>query len=256
MLPRSVVSSAIVLGVLVLADVGHAEQRRPPPAGEETPEVLPPAGGGGSSGSGPATDVPEKKLPSTPAAGYAYGDKATASSRSTPHARYRTRGPVVNIPGFEQTADGGSRLFVQLSQSVPVEERKGQGTITYVLKGASPRVWNNTNALVTVHFNTPVSRARLVPQGQDVHFIVELRSAATPTWKMTESADKSALLTIDFPKGDFLQSGVETPPSDEQAPIARAAPKAGRSKQGGKKPAPAPAKKEPAAGAPNPGPKP
>ncbi|MCW5831782.1 MAG: hypothetical protein KIS78_04935 [Labilithrix sp.] len=48
-------------------------------------------------------------------------------------------------------------------------------------------MWNNTNALVTVHFNTPVARARLVPRGQDLHFIVELRSAATPTWKMSES---------------------------------------------------------------------
>ncbi|MBN9165444.1 MAG: hypothetical protein J0I07_31080, partial [Myxococcales bacterium] len=168
MLPRSVLSSAIVLGVLVLAQPGMAQQ---------PPDVMPPPADSG--GSGPASEVPEKK-PSGPTAGYAYSDKPTASSRS-PHARYRKSGPVVNMPGFEQTADGGSRLFVQLSQNVPVEERKAQGSITYVLKGASPRVWNNTNALVTVHFNTPVARARLVPHGQDLHFVIDLRAAATPT---------------------------------------------------------------------------
>lgn len=209
MLPRSVLSSVLVLGALALAAPGLAQQR-------ETPEVLPPPADnadGAGGGSGPASEVPEKKAPSTPMAGYAYGDKPTASSRVA-RTRYRSRGPVVNMPGFEQTADGGSRLFVQLSQSVPVEERAAQGSITYVLKGASPRVWNNTNALVTVHFNTPVARARLVPRGQDLHFIVELRSAATPTWKMSESTDKTSTLTIDFPKGEYLPAGGEVGAAD------------------------------------------
>lgn len=250
MVHRSVLSSAIVLGVLALTEPALAQQRRSPPAGEklQTPEVLPPAeGSGATGGSGPATDVPEKKAPSTPAAGYAYTDKPRASRAST-HTRYRTRGPVVNLPGFEQTPEGGSRLFVQLTQTVPVEERKAQSSITYVLKGASPRVWNNTNALVTVHFNTPVARARLVPQGQDLHLFVELRAAATPTWKITEAADKSAILTIDFPKGDFLQIGETTPAAGtgEQEPKAQPAPAAVRGKRGGRKPAPPPKKETPA----------
>lgn len=229
MLPRSVLSSAIVLGVLVLAQPGMAQQ-------QGTPDVMPPpADSGGSGGSGPASDVPEKK-PSGPTAGYAYSDKPTASSRS-PHARYRKSGPVVNMPGFEQTADGGSRLFVQLSQNVPVEERKAQGSITYVLKGASPRVWNNTNALVTVHFNTPVARARLVPHGKDLLFVIDLRAAATPTWKVTESADKTAILSIDFPKGDYLQAGGEV--AGAEPPAAQPRSKTARGKRAGRKKAPA-----------------
>ena len=226
MLPRSVLSSAIVLGVLVLAQPGMAQQ-------QGTPDVMPPPADSG--GSGPASDVPEKK-PSGPTAGYAYSDKLTASSRS-PHARYRKSGPVVNMPGFEQTADGGSRLFVQLSQNVPVEERKAQGSITYVLKGASPRVWNNTNALVTVHFNTPVARARLVPQGHDLLFVIDLRAAASPTWKVTESADKTAILSIDFPKGDYLQAGGEV--AGVEPPAAQPRSKAARGKRAGRTKAPA-----------------
>ncbi|MDF2698269.1 MAG: hypothetical protein K0S65_6652 [Labilithrix sp.] len=160
----------------------------------------------------------------------------------------------MNLPGFEQTADGGSRLFVQLTQTVPVEERKAQGSITYVLKGASPRVWNNTNALVTVHFNTPVSRARLVPQGHDLLFVIDLRAAATPTWKITEAADKGAILTIDFPKGDYLQGGPEPAATAQPAGAEPAsAPKATRGKRGGRKGGAAPAKPAPA---PADGPKP
>jgi hypothetical protein len=201
---RSVVVSAIALGVLSLSTTGEAQQPQPraPSGPSQPPEVLPPADSAPTQGgNGPATGEEEKKKPVVPAAGYAYSDKPAARA---PAGRYRAHGPQVNIPGFEQTTDGGSRLFVQLSQSVPVEERKAQGAITYVLKGASPRVWNNTNALVTVHFNTPVSRARLVPQGKDLHFIVELRAGVAPTWKMNESQDHSAMLAIDFPKGDYL----------------------------------------------------
>jgi hypothetical protein len=243
MLPRSVLGPSIVLGVVVLAAPAAAQRMPPPGASQTTPEVMPPSSGG-PDGPASTTDAPEKKAPSTPAAGYAYSDKPTAASRSATHTRYRKRGPVVNLPGFEQTADGGSRLFVQLSQTVPVEERKAQGSITYVLKGASPRVWNNTNALVTVHFNTPVSRARLVPHGQDLLFVIDLRAAATPTWKITESADKGAILTIDFPKADYLQGGAETPAAASPAQAApQPAAKPTRGKRGGRKPAPAPAGK-------------
>jgi hypothetical protein len=209
-----------------------------------------------SGGNGPASDAPEKKAPSTPMAGYAYGNKGTGSTATAarPRPRYRTQGPVVNMPGFEQTADGGSRLFVQLSQNVPVEERKSPGSITYVLKGASPRVWNNTNALVTVHFNTPVSRARLVPAGKDVHFVIDLRAEATPTWKMTDAGDKGATLTIDFPKGDYLQpaGGGESPSAEggTPAPGARHG-KRGHGKGGKNKAGAAPAAPPPAASAPS-----
>ena len=229
MLPRSVLASALALGLVLGGLAAHAQPT------QSTPEVLPPADDEGSGqGDTPAPEAPEKKAPRTPAAGYAYGDKPTAS-RAPARSRYRRTGPVVNHPGFEQTADGASRLFVNLSQNVPVEERRAQGSITYVLKGASPRVRNNTNALVTVHFNTPVSRARLVPHGQDLHFVIELRAAAAPTWKMNEAQDKSATLTIDFPKGDFLPANGEPP---------AAQPRAARGNGPAKRPAPAPAPKE------------
>ncbi|MBX3230175.1 MAG: hypothetical protein KIT84_24920 [Labilithrix sp.] len=204
MKPRFVVPSILgVLGILAFTVPGAAQQT--------TPDVLPSGDSQGQTGgNGPATDEGTEKKAEAPAkstnnvGGYGYSDKPAAGA--APRVRYKSSGPTVAMPGFEQTSDGASRFFVQLSQSVAVEERRAQGSVTYVLKGASPRVYNNTNALVTVHFSTPVSRARLVPAGKDLLFVLDLRAAASPTYKVTETADKGAQLTIEFPKGDWFNA--------------------------------------------------
>ena len=222
---RPIFGSSLALGLVVVTSIAGAQQ----PAQDQ-------GQGQGQGQTPPAQDQGQR-------AQGGGGKKARA---------YRHTGPVVNLPGFEQTPDGGSRLFVALSQQVPVEEHKAQGSITYVLKGASARVRNNTNALVTVHFNTPVTKARLVPHGKDLHFVIDLRAAATPTWKVTENQDKTAVLQIDFPKGDYVKAdGGEAAVSEagaeqgDQAAEAAAPKKALGKKKSGKgaapaKPAPAP----------------
>jgi hypothetical protein len=204
------------------------------------PGNAPPPPGGGQRAAGPASDAP--------AAGAADDKKGTGSTgnvggvtfsdkpaRRAPQARavIRRSGPLATFPGFEQLPDGGSRLFVQLNQAVPVEERKAAGSVTYVLKGAHLRVHNDANALVTVHFNTPVFRARLAPQGNDLLFILELRSAVTPTFKMVANQDKTSTLQIDFPKGDFISGdGSETLPAETRP--TRAPGKGPKGAKGGK----------------------
>jgi len=93
------------------------------------------------------------------------------------------------MPGFETLADGSSRLFVELSKPVQYETKTGKGTITYVLKGAHVSRRNNYNALVTVHFNTPITRARLVPHGNDIWFVVVLRAKTQPTVALDATKD-------------------------------------------------------------------
>jgi len=119
-------------------------------------------------------------------------------------------GPVATLPGFEMLAEGGSRLFVELSQAVQVDERKARGSLTYVLHGAHVTVHNNTNPLVTVHFNTPVASARLVPSGHDLLFIVSLRSDAAATWKINPGKEGSSVLTVDFPKGSYISGAAQS----------------------------------------------
>ncbi len=189
------------------------------------PATSPPAG----QGTGAASEKPSGGAEAG-AAGYAYKD--APQRKKTGGARVAKRaGPVATLPGFEIRGDGGSRLFVALTQQVQVEERRAQGSFTYVLKGAHIDRRNNMNVLETIHFNTPVSRARLVPKGNDLLFIVDLRAASTPTWKMQGGENNTGLLVVDFGGGEFLTGNERTPQpkSDAAKPDAK--------KKGGGQPA-------------------
>jgi hypothetical protein len=183
-------------------------------AGGAASSPAPASGGDNGAAGGTAAAGDKKPASAGNVGGVSFQDKPV---RRAPIGRavLRRSGPIATFPGFEQLPDGGSRLFVQISQSVPVEERRAQGSVTYVLKGAHLRVHNDSNPLVTVHFNTPVFRARLTPQGNDLLFVLDLRSAASPTFKLSDNQDKSSTLQIDFPKGDFISGdGSESLPSE------------------------------------------
>lgn len=187
------------------------------------PAATTTAGGGNDSGD------QKPKGPVRAATGYGYGTPPSGTKPAAPvatprRAVARPGAPIATFPGFEVTGDGGSRVFVQLTQQVPVEERRAAGSITYVLKGARVNVWNNHNALVTVHFNTPVTRARLVSVGADTHLVVELRSAATPTYNVSAVQGGGAVLSVVFPKGDFITGNEETDAENAQKSAQPAAP--------------------------------
>lgn len=196
------------LTLLVCFGGGALAQQSNPDANPYRVEEAPSAS---ASASAPAK-------PSRPMAGYSYGGPkkekepvAPAPTAGQPARQRRVvvqkagpSGPIATLPGFEMLGDGSSRVFVQLTQTVPVEERKAKGSLTYVLKGAHVSVHNNTNPLVTVHFNTPVSEARLRPAGADLLLVIDLRAPSSPTWKLTPAKDGASILQIDFPKGSFV----------------------------------------------------
>jgi hypothetical protein len=128
---------------------------------------------------------------------------------------------TVNMWGFEPLDDGSTRLFVDLSKPVTYETKAARGSITYVLKGARVTRRNNTNPIVTVHFNTPVTEARLVPHGHDLWFVVDLRADVQPAVSMDTGKDGGAVMKIALPKGDYLPGGAPV-----AAPPASAAPSA------------------------------
>jgi hypothetical protein len=172
----------------------------------------------------PAGSAPAA-APVIPATGYGWSTtpKKHGPRGATPARRARIdTTPDVVLPGFETLADGSSRLFVQLSKAAPYDTKSAAGTLTYVLKGVHVDRRNNYNPLVTVHFNTPVTSARLVPHGADLWFVVDLRASVQPTVTMDAAKDGAAMLRIEFPKGDYLPAAGATTPSD--APAASAAP--------------------------------
>jgi hypothetical protein len=122
------------------------------------------------------------------------------------------------VPGFETLADGSTRLFVELTKPIAYETRTAKGSVTYVLKGARIVRRNNTNPLVTVHFNTPVTSARLVPHGHDLWFVVALRASVAPTVSMDAGKDGSAVMHIEMPKGQYLPGQAAPPSAETPAP--------------------------------------
>jgi hypothetical protein len=71
------------------------------------------------------------------ATGYGYSDHGAPrggglqvrSGQRQARPVVHTAGPVATLPGFEMLAEGGSRLFVELTQSVQVEERRARGSL-------------------------------------------------------------------------------------------------------------------------------
>jgi len=194
-----------------------------------------PADGAGSTasppadGSAPRPNASAEEKPVRPATGYSYGAPAT-SRADRPHARAQRSNPAATdalMAGFETLTDGSTRLFVDLSKPAPydtkADTKAGRSTLTYVLRDARVERRNNENPLVTVHFNTPVNSARLVPHGRDVWLVVDLRADVQPTATMDATKDGSARLRIDFPKGDYLPASqppwtAPASPSSAEAP--------------------------------------
>ena len=204
-----------------------------PPADSAAPAPTAPADTAAPAASGSASAEP-----AFPATGYGW---STAPAHRHPRrgpwrkhvqaARAQSERPDALLPGFETLADGSTRLFVLMSRPVQYQVKAARGTLTYVLEDAHVDKRNNYNPLVTVHFNTPVTSARLVPHGRDLWFVVDLRAPATPTVTMDAAKDGGAMLRIEFPKGDYLP-GQPAPPapappaSSTQAPAPPASPAA------------------------------
>lgn len=126
--------------------------------------------------------------------------KRASSTRHEP----KIRGPFVMSPGFRMLRNGGSRVFVQLSQSVAPAMVKSPGSVSYVLPGFHVPVHNNKHALMTQFFNTPVADARLVTTKQDTRLTILLRAAVDSTMRLVEPhAGKTWELQVDFPPGTY-----------------------------------------------------
>src|SRR5687768_9102467 len=108
---RFLVRSSVLLALALTPIAVFAQGTQ----GSATPSSTAAPSGGGGSAPAATGDKPAAPAPTRDAAGYAYDDKKPAQGARRALLRKPT-GPTVNIPGFEQLPDGGSRLFVQLTQ--------------------------------------------------------------------------------------------------------------------------------------------
>jgi hypothetical protein len=120
-----------------------------------------------------------------------------------PGAKTRAEAAVATFPGFRLLPDGRSRIYVELTRSVSVDERRAEGMLIFVIHDARVPVRNNRNALITTHFATPVGRARLLKAGSDVELLIDLRKSVSATQKVVAGENGGARLEVDFPAGDY-----------------------------------------------------
>ncbi|HEY2515202.1 MAG TPA: hypothetical protein VGI39_30255, partial [Polyangiaceae bacterium] len=114
-------------------------------------------------------------------------------------------------------SDAGAAAPVKGRKGKHVKAAAGARTLTYVIKGTEIRRHNEGEALVTVDFNTPVVRARLLPVGRDLHLVVVLRADVTPSMKLVAAKDNGAILQLDFPSGSYLPAGAAAPAPEAES---------------------------------------
>ena len=149
-----------------------------------------------------------------------YQGVVPGSPNPPPRARVSRRDTrtVVTWPGFQ--AEGqGSRIFIQTSRPVSVQESRGPSRIIYRLPNAVISTRNNRNPLVTAHFNTPVTQAYLRRAGRDVELVILLRAEVQPNVSNAPGDNGLQFVFIDFPGGNWLPDG--PPPIAEPERIRR-----------------------------------
>lgn len=143
---------------------------------------------------------------------------ALAAAGAPPRARDDGGTADITFTGFDEHADGSSRLYVKLSHPVSVEPTFSGTHLEYALIGTRIPIKNNENPLITSHFGAQVVSARLVledhskgkgkkrgkvkaavpPVADAARLVIETREAVKPPYKMLRNSDGSAVLVIDF----------------------------------------------------------
>jgi len=149
-----------------------------------------------------------------------YQGVVPGSPNPPPRARVGRRNDrtVITWPGF-QVAGQGSRIFIQTSRPVSVQESRGPSRLIYRLPNSVISTRNNRNPLVTSHFNTPVATAFLRRAGRDVELVIVLRAEVSPSVTNSPGDNGLQFVFIDFPAGNWLPDG--PPPIAEPNRIRR-----------------------------------
>ena len=144
-------------------------------------------------------------------------DKKTAAQKRK--KKEKDPGTIARFPGFETKDDGGSRIFVDVSRSIQVQEHSSGLFLTFNMGDVHIEAGNDKNALETYFHNTPVLRARLKRHKKDTVLEIQLRADAKATSRVVETKQGTFRLEVDFAAGSFAGSkDRDRPPAGSKAP--------------------------------------
>jgi len=190
------------------APAAPAPGTKPAPA----PGAPPAATGEAPKGSDQDATAPQK--PPSAVGGYSWTDKKPGrahAKRRAPVKRVDPNAPLATYPGFRMLPSGESQLSLRVSKAVDVQVRRAGGSLVFFLPGVRVGIRNNTNPLITTHFNTPLSMARLMAVKQGAELVVELRESVQPTHKVTRGPYGTMELEVLLPRAKRDYSNVADP---------------------------------------------
>jgi hypothetical protein len=95
--------------------------------------------------------------------------------------------------------NGVSELVLRVSKRIDVRMQKANGRVVFVLPSVQVGVRNNTNPLITTHFDTPLARARLIEHKEGAELVLELREAVVPKFSVSDAPGGAISLLITLP---------------------------------------------------------
>lgn len=198
----------------LFASSAGAQDKKAPSAADKQPAAA-------GADKAPADKDKPAEADKPPGKGYGYswsdpkpkkgGGKRWRKVKVDPNA------PIAMYPGFRMLADGKSQVWVYVSRKVSVSPVSSAGRPTFVLSGAQVAIRNNTNALVTEYFDTPVAAARLRPGPAGAELQLELREPVSVTHRVVDGPGGTTILYVDLPKaqrsyaldGEWRRGGVQ-----------------------------------------------
>jgi hypothetical protein len=119
-----------------------------------------------------------------------------------PAARPRRKN-IITWVGFQPQADGGSRVFLQLTSEVPFTQSISRGRLVIRLRGARLGNSNATRFLDTRFFDTALARVDADRRRRGVEVVIEFKSPADlaegSASMTTSQVDGYTYLFIEFP---------------------------------------------------------
>lgn len=155
-----------------------------------------------SDGKDAAKDKKEEKRGAV--GGYTWSDKPAAAAHRTRRHHKRIKidpnAPIAMYPGFRMLADGSSQVWVYVSRKVNITAGGSAAQPTFVLNGAQIAIRNNTNALITEYFDTPLARAQLKRDAAGAQLVLTLREPASVKHRIVDGPGGTTILYVDLPK--------------------------------------------------------
>lgn len=193
-------NAAVAAALLLASSVALGQEKAPasPPAKAGSEKSAPSKSGDGKAkGDAKNGDAKaEEEKPAGPTEGYSWSVKPAKGGKWRPKKKLDPHTPIATFPGFRLLADGSSQVWVHVTKKVTVTA----AATSFVLVGAHVAVRNNTHALVTEYFDTPLARAKLKSDAAGAQLVLELRENVAVKHRVVDGPGGSMVLYIDLPK--------------------------------------------------------